>query len=140
MTPWRVRMQGTRMRDADRRMHHMSTDQDQGAGGRQADGLGRYAELASDLTRTTLHVTERALAQFVRQGEVAADRAERLVEEIISRSVEGSGALAALVRTEVERTIERAGFVRSEELDALRRQVDALRAELAMRDDGPGAP
>jgi polyhydroxyalkanoate synthesis regulator phasin len=114
----------------------MSTEQDQHAHGRPAEGLGRYAELASELTRTTLSVTERALAQFVRQGEVAAEHAERLVEEIIARSVESSGALARLVRSEVERTIERAGFVRSEDFEALRRQVDALRAELESRDVG----
>ncbi|HSJ43714.1 MAG TPA: phasin family protein [Euzebyales bacterium] len=116
----------------------MTMEKDQQPHGRPADGLGRYAELASDLTRTTLGVTERALAQFVRQGEVAAEHAERVVEEIIARSVEGSGALARLVRGEVERTIERAGFVTSEELEALRRQVDALRAELDARDVGQG--
>lgn len=114
----------------------MSTEQDRHADDRPADGLGRYAELASELTRMTLGVTEHALAQFVRQGEVAAEHAERLVEEVIARSVEGSGALATLVRGEVERTIERAGFVRSEELEELRRQVEALQAELAARDEG----
>lgn len=118
----------------------MSTEQDRQLHDRPAEGLGSYAELASDLTRTTLSVTERALAQFVRQGEGAAEHAERLVEEVIARSVERSGALAQLVRSEVERTIERAGFVRSEELEALRRQVDVLRAELDARDDEEGAP
>lgn len=117
----------------------MSTEQDRRATDRPAEGLGRYAELASDITRTTFSVTERALAQFVRQGEVAADHVERLVDDVIARSVEGSGALAQLVRGEVERTIERAGFVRSEELEAVRRQVDILRAELEARDDGRGA-
>jgi len=114
----------------------MSIEQDRHADDRPADGLGRYAELASELTRMALGVTERGLAQFVRQGEVAAEHAERLVEEVIARSVEGSGALAMLVRGEVERTIERAGFVRSEELEELRRQVEALQAELAARDEG----
>jgi polyhydroxyalkanoate synthesis regulator phasin len=120
--------------------HPMSTEQDRQVRGRPADGLGRYAELASDLTRTTLSVTERALAHFVRQGEVAAEHVERLIEDVVARSVEGSGVLAQLVRSEVERTIERAGFVRSEDLEALRRQVDVLRAELEARDDGRGVP
>jgi len=114
----------------------MSTEQDQHADDRAAEGLGRYAELASEFTRMTLGVTERALAQFVRQGEVAAEHAERMVEEVIARSVEGSGALATLVRGEVQRTIERAGFARSDELEALRSQVEGLRAELTARDEG----
>lgn len=98
---------------------------------RPADGMQRYAELATGLTRTTLGVTERALAHFVRQGEVAAEHAERVVEEVIARSIEGSGALARLVRSEVERTAERAGFVRASDLADLRDEVRTLRAQVA---------
>jgi len=94
------------------------------------DTLGRYVELASGLTRTTLSTTERLLAQFVRQGEQAAGHAERLLDELVARSVEGSGALARLVRSEVERVVERAGFVRAEEVTKLRREVEELRREV----------
>jgi polyhydroxyalkanoate synthesis regulator phasin len=95
------------------------------------EGLQRYLDLASSLTRTTLGTTERVLAGFVRQGEVAAEQAERLLDEIIARSVDSSGALARLVATEVEQAVERAGYVRAEEVQELRREVDGLRAKLA---------
>lgn len=104
-----------------------------------SDGLQRYLEVASGLTRTTLGVTERAVAQFVRQGEAAAEHAERLLDEVVARSVEGSGALATLVRTEVVRALERAGVARAEEVDELRRQVDELSRRLAAA-EGPDAP
>ena len=109
------------------------------------EGLQRYLELASGLTRTTLGTTERLLAGFVRQGEVAAEQAERLLDEIVTRSVAGSGALAALITSEVEQAVERAGYVRAAEVDELRREVEALRARLAavngdLRDAGPEAP
>ena len=97
------------------------------------DTLGRYVDLASGLTRTTLSTTERLLAQFVRQGEQAAGHAERLLDDVVARSVEGSGALARLVRSEVERVVERAGFVRAEEVAQLRREVEELRARMAAR-------
>lgn len=103
------------------------------------DELQRYLDLASGLTRTTLSATERALAQFVRQGEIAADHAERLLDEIVTRSVDGSGALAQLVRTEVERALRDAGYVRADELDALRREVRELRAQRAARNGEPDA-
>ena len=96
-----------------------------------ADGVQRYADLAAGLTRTTLDVTERALAHFVRQGEVAAEHAERIVEDVIARSVESSGALTRLVRAEVERAVERAGFVRASELESLRREGRRLRESSA---------
>jgi polyhydroxyalkanoate synthesis regulator phasin len=95
------------------------------------EGMQRYLDLASDLTRTTLGTTERVLAGFVRQGEVAAEHAERLLDEIVARSVEGSGALARLVRSEVEQAVDRAGYVRAEEVEELRREIDGLRARLA---------
>lgn len=104
-----------------------------------SDGLQRYLEVASGLTRTTLGVTERALAQFVRQGEVAADHAERLLDDVIARSVDGSGAVAQLVRTEVTRALERAGVARAEEVDELRRQVDELTRRLAAAEAATGA-
>jgi polyhydroxyalkanoate synthesis regulator phasin len=99
-----------------------------------ADGVQRYAELAAGLTRSTLDVTERALAHFVRQGEVAAEHAERIVEDVIARSVESSGALTRLVRAEVERAVARAGFVRASELEALQREVRRLRERSAGTD------
>jgi polyhydroxyalkanoate synthesis regulator phasin len=104
-----------------------------------SDGLQRYLGVASGLTRTTLGATERAVAQFVRQGEIAADHVERLLDEVIARSVESSGALAQLVRAEVERAIGRAGFVRAADLDALRAEVAALRLEAAARNGAPPA-
>lgn len=107
----------------------MSERRDEGTA--MSDGLQRYLETASGLTRTTLGVTERAVAQFVRQGEVAAEHAERLLDELIARSVDGSDALAHLVRTEVDRALERAHLVRTDEVDELRRRVDELTARLA---------
>lgn len=110
-----------------------------------SDGLQRYLGVASGLTRTTLGVTERAVAQFVRHGEVAAEHAERLLDDMVARSVQGSGAVAQVVRQEVERAITRAGLVRREEFEALRREVEALRGRAtgwtpdAVAPDG-GAP
>lgn len=98
---------------------------------RMTDGLQRYVDLASVLTRTTLSSTERLLAQFVRQGEVAAEHAERLLDEAVARSVEGSGALARLVKSEVENAVERAGYVRAEDVAQLHREIEELRARLA---------
>lgn len=102
------------------------------------EGLQRYMDLASSLTRTTLGTTERLLAGFVRQGEAAAEQAERLLDEIIARSVDSSGALARLVKTEVEQAVKRAGYVRADEVEELRREVDGLRARVAAVNGDPG--
>lgn len=99
------------------------------------DGIQRYVGLASGLTRSTIGLTERMLAQFVRQGEVAAEHAERLLDEVVARSVEGGGALAKLVRAEVvqavEQVIDQTGTARTEDVSALRDEVAGLRADVA---------
>lgn len=100
------------------------------------DGIQRYVDLASGLTQSTLGATERVLAQFVRHGEVAAEHAERLLDEVVARSLEGGGALAKLVRAEVARAVEQmldqSSTARAEDVSTLRDDVARLRAEVAV--------
>jgi uncharacterized membrane protein YccC len=91
------------------------------------DGLQHYVDLATGLTRTTLSTTERLLAQIAR------------LDDVVARSVEGSDALARVIRSEVDHAVERAGFVRAEEVAQLRREIERLRARLGARDDDPTA-
>lgn len=95
------------------------------------DRLARYLSLAAELTRGTLGTTERLLAGFVRSGEVAADHAERLLDEVVARSADSGGAIADLVRSEVAHAVERAGLVRRADLDELRGELAQLRIDVA---------
>lgn len=83
--------------------------------------LGRVAALtgrgAGSVVRT-----------LVRQGEVAAERAEHLVDELLGRSEAGRDALAAVVRGETERVVAGLGLARQADLDELRRRVGDLEA------------
>lgn len=81
-----------------------------------AEGLG-------DLTRRTAEALMRTL---VRQGEATADRAERLVTEVLARSEGNRDALLGMVRAEVERTVDRLGLVRRDELERLSARVESL--------------
>ncbi|MDP8978165.1 MAG: phasin family protein, partial [Actinomycetota bacterium] len=81
-----------------------------------AEGLG-------DLTRRTAEALVRTL---VRQGEATADRAEQLVTEVLARSERNRDALLGMVRAEVERTVDRLGLVRREELERLAARVASL--------------
>ncbi|MFO8076475.1 MAG: phasin family protein [Actinomycetota bacterium] len=107
--------------------------------------LQRPLEGLVGVTSLTRRGAESIVRTLVQQGEVAADRAERAVDELLARSERNRSALAELVRTETERVVARLGLARDEDLDALAERVARLEAALeepapaAAADDEPAA-
>lgn len=89
----------------------------------------RYIETATELTAVTRRGAEAVVRNLVKQGEVAADRAERSVEDLLARSERNRRVIGDLVTREVERTVERLGLVRREELDRVADRVARLERE-----------
>lgn len=86
----------------------------------------RYLETATELTAVTRRRAEAVVRSLVKQGEVAADRAERSVEDLLARSERNRRVVSELVTREVERTVDRLGLVHREELDRLTERVERL--------------
>lgn len=105
--------------------------------------LQRPLEGLVGVTSLTRRGAESIVRTLVQQGEVAADRAERAVDELLARSERNRSALAELVRTETERVVARLGLARQGDLDALDERVARLEAALegsqaGADDDEPG--
>jgi polyhydroxyalkanoate synthesis regulator phasin len=96
------------------------------------DGWQRALRGAEALART-----------LVRRGEVAADAAEALVEDLVARSERNRRWIIGLVTAETERTVARLGLARQRDLDRAEARIVALTARvegleaLAARDDRP---
>lgn len=90
----------------------------------------RYAESATGLTQVTRQRAENIIKGLVKQGEVAADRAEKAIDDLMNRSERNRKALATLVRSETERAVERLGLARQRDVDQLRSKVEKLEAEV----------
>lgn len=90
------------------------------------------------VAQVTLGGAETVMRTLVRQGEVAADRAEQALDDLLGRSEANRQALTALVGGEIERAVGRLGLVRGEDLDGLRARIDELERRLA-RATGGGA-
>jgi polyhydroxyalkanoate synthesis regulator phasin len=104
-------------------------------------GYLAVAEGISDVTRRRLLDLAEGLLM---QGGEAADRSGEqmaaLAEDLVKQSQENKDLLIGLVRTEVDRTVGRMGFVREEELAAVRNHVARLEAQLrAMPSGAAGA-
>ena len=99
----------------------------------------RYLEAAGGLTDMTQQRAESLVKTLVKQGELAAERAERAVDDLLSRSEQNRKAISALVRNETERTVGRLGLVRQRELERLERRIEQLEQQVA-RGAGPRAP
>lgn len=86
----------------------------------------RYLDLANGLTRVTQRSAETVVKNLVKQGEVAADRAERTVDDLLRSSESNRKAVAAMVKSETERAIGALGLVTQRDLDKLQRKVDSM--------------
>lgn len=92
-------------------------------------GWQRYLTLAGGVTEVTGRAAEALVKKLVASGEVASNRAEDYVDELLRASDRNRKAMLALVRTETERTIERLGLARQADLVELRERVETLEAD-----------
>lgn len=86
----------------------------------------KYLDLASGLREATQKRAESVVRTLVKQGEIATDRAEKAVDELLSRSESNRKAISSIVRSETEKAVERLGLVRQKDLRALERKVEKL--------------
>jgi polyhydroxyalkanoate synthesis regulator phasin len=102
------------------------------------DGKGwqRYLDLAVGVSAVTRSAAEAAVRTLVARGEVAADRAERLVDDLLASSQDNRNAIASIVRAEAERALLRFDPVHQSDLDRLKDRVDRLERRLGQ---DPGA-
>lgn len=102
------------------------------------DALKSYVALASGLTEATAAKAKDVASALVEQtlaltgrGTDITGKVTDLADDLLATSKENREALTTMVRTEVDRAIGRVGFVREDELAALRRHVQRLDGEVA---------
>ncbi len=108
------------------------------------DALRGYVQLATGLTEVTVTKAREAASALISQGvppvtdpdaavdaaKVAATQVQGLADGLLEMSQQNREMLVGLVRTEVDRAAGRLGFVREEELAAVRRHVSRLESQL----------
>lgn len=105
--------------------------------------LRSYMQLAAGLLESTSGRAMDSASTLITQGveatskgpEVVSSQVQGIAEDLIEQSRVNRELLIGLVRTEVERTVGRMGFVREEELAAVRKHVDRLERQLNTRGD-----
>jgi polyhydroxyalkanoate synthesis regulator phasin len=111
------------------------------------DALRGYVQLATGLTEVTVTRAREAAGALLAQGmdlasqtrevpggdsaKYAAAQVQDLADDLLETSKQNREMLVGLVRTEVDRAAGRMGFVREEELAAVRRHVSRLETQLA---------
>lgn len=108
-------------------------------------GWQRYLDLATGLTEVTRRTAESVVRGLVKQGEVAADAAERAVDELLQRSEENRHGLADLVRTETQKAVGALGLASQSTVEVLQAKVAALESATGgagppAEPEGPAAP
>jgi hypothetical protein len=101
-----------------------------------AEAFQTYINMVSGVTKSTqakAAATARALLKQAGLEDVAAETSERvtkLAEEIMNASRTNRELWQHYVTTEVDKAAARLGFARAEEVQALRDEIESLRAEI----------
>jgi len=117
------------------------------------DAIKGYVELATGLTEVTVKRAQEAAQTLVNQGmsmlstdvvpdvpgkdqavdaaKTAANSVQELADELLETSKQNRDLLTGLIRTEVDRSAGGMGFVREEELAAVRRHIARLENQIA---------
>ena len=109
--------------------------------------LRSYMQLAAGLLESTSERAKETAGEFLSQGmeagtrgpETVSAQVQEIAEDLIEQGRTNRELVVGLVRTEVERTVGRMGFVREEELAAVRKHVERLERELNQRGDQASA-
>ena len=101
------------------------------------DDIRGYLQMASGLTEiTSAKAREIAMAlvgQGMNLGTKAPDvvgQVQELADDLVATSKGNRDLLTGMIRTEVDKAVGRMGFVREDELAALRRHVQRLESEI----------
>ena len=99
--------------------------------------LRGYLQLANGLTDVTAAKAKEMAANLIAQGLILSTKApdlvgqvQELADDLLSTSRNNRDMLKGLVRSEVDRSVSRMGFVREDELAAVRRHIQRLEQEL----------
>jgi len=96
-----------------------------------------YLQLASGLTEVTAAKAREIAMALVGQGMSLSTKApdvvgqvQELADDLVATSKGNRDLLTGMIRTEVDKAVGRMGFVREDELAALRRHVQRLETEV----------
>ncbi len=101
------------------------------------DSLKTYIQLASGLTEATAAKAKEAVTELIGQGLGMSAKTpdvvgsvQEMADDLMATSKTNRDLLLGLIRTEVDKAVGRVGFVREDELAALRRHVQRLDEEI----------
>ena len=103
--------------------------------------LRNYLQMASGLTEATTGKAKEVVTGLLSQGMSLSSKAmpapemmgqvQELADDLVSTSRNNREMLVGMIRAEVDRAVGRMGFVREDELAALRRHVQRVEKQLA---------
>jgi polyhydroxyalkanoate synthesis regulator phasin len=115
------------------------------------DDLRSYLQMATGLTEATTAKAKEVVSGLLSQGVSLSTKAmpapemmgqvQELADDLVSTSRNNREMLVGMIRAEVDRAVGRMGFVREDELAALRRHVQRVEKQLAdLQDASASAP
>jgi polyhydroxyalkanoate synthesis regulator phasin len=89
-------------------------------------------EMAYGLSKTSRKKAEKAVRELVGKSGAKASELQQMVEDLLATGGSNRDALVELIRTELDRALNRVGLAKAEEVAALRERVAELEASAAV--------
>jgi polyhydroxyalkanoate synthesis regulator phasin len=99
----------------------------------QNDMLKRLLDAGMTFTAMTQARAEELIRDFVRAGEVQAEQAQSVVDELVDRSRRNSERLIDAVRSEIRQQVASLGLATKDDVERLERRIADVAAESARR-------
>ncbi len=93
---------------------------------KQNDLLKRYLDAGMAFTQMTQQRAEAIVRDLVRAGEVQAEQAQQMTEELFERSRRNTERLLETVRKEIRSQVNNLGLATQADIARLERRIDAL--------------
>jgi polyhydroxyalkanoate synthesis regulator phasin len=97
-----------------------------------ADAWRSYLEMAYGLSKTSRKKAEKAVREVVGKSGAKASELQQMVEDLLATSGSNRDALVEVIRTELDRALNRVGLAKAEDVAVLRERVAELEASLAV--------
>lgn len=73
---------------------------------------------------------EEAAKEFVKDKNISAEEGEKFIKNIVSKASEAKDEAIQLIDERVEQVIDKIGYVKKEEYDALKKEFEELKASI----------
>jgi polyhydroxyalkanoate synthesis regulator phasin len=83
----------------------------------------------------TAEKADEIIADLVKKGEITVEESKKMASELQEKGQVAQEEFSKKLKTEVETTMNKFGYVKKEDMDKIREELDALKAQMSPKSE-----